>query len=671
MNEPAPANRRCLVSFPKRTNRLETVPDKVPHFRLTARVLAGLLIVAACHGVLGTEFADSRQAEQWLRHPVYGDASFDAFERVPGNPIFRGSAPFEWPVNGFLFHDPVGGHDYAYIGDYCRGYLARPSRCVLFCSTNGMRSWSNLGVVLQGNRDMFDRGGHTPDVSVAFDAGRYHMVYDWGKPDFNAEGGLAYAWADRPEGPWHRAPQPITRNSTLPKLLGKYRRTYAGTLVRRKHDWLILAMMDAAPNSWALFVMTAPQPEGPWSERRLVRNVESELFHPPLMEFFPAFVTGGFVYAPATSVALNRDFNALFRAPVEQAADPAAWELCQYGSLWHSEDVEHENYGLWGQTFAGRVAPGGVLWALFNSRDAQGLGTVSLARRPWDQPLRAHGFVLSGHDGPSFTCLRQSFPEFKLDAGLRLRGTALVLWDYRGALGPNRPQSDATLHPLARTSFDALELSPAGWRVVRVDVQGLAQSLASGPAENRGQWQLKIERKADGRLSILGNGQPLWSGQIRPSGDSTRSGPLGLWVEPHTHLVVDQFEVRGRMVPARLDYLATEALLGAGEAVADWQERRGPLFHRGLGFVSRKNNAHVKWNVSGSRLTLWSPCGPEFGEAELRVDGHRAGTVDLHALETGPSKPVWTSGKLSGRYHAVVWQSLTGALPVDCLEAEE
>ena len=88
------------------------------------------------------------------------------------------------------------------------------------------------------------------------------MVYDWGEPNFNGEGGLAYAWAEKPEGPWHRDAQPITRNSTLAPLLGRYRRTYAATLLRRKQDWLILAMMDSAPHSWALFTMTAARRKG-------------------------------------------------------------------------------------------------------------------------------------------------------------------------------------------------------------------------------------------------------------------------------------------------------------------------------------------------------------------------------------------------------------------------
>ena len=47
------------------------------------------------------------------------------------------------------------------------------------------------------------------------------MVYDWVEPDWSQLGGLAYAWAEKPEGPFHRAPQPITRNRELTPLLGQ------------------------------------------------------------------------------------------------------------------------------------------------------------------------------------------------------------------------------------------------------------------------------------------------------------------------------------------------------------------------------------------------------------------------------------------------------------------
>ena len=89
-----------------------------------------VIAVGLCGAVLGTtpeiDYAESQHVDKWLRHPVYGDPSFDAFKRVSGNPIHRGQPPFEWPVNGFFFADPLGGKWYLYVGDYCFPWIASP-----------------------------------------------------------------------------------------------------------------------------------------------------------------------------------------------------------------------------------------------------------------------------------------------------------------------------------------------------------------------------------------------------------------------------------------------------------------------------------------------------------------------------------------------------------------
>jgi hypothetical protein len=66
-------------------------------------------------------------------------------------------------------------------------------------------------------------------------------------------------------------------------------------------------------------------------------------------------------------------------------------------------------------------------------------------------------------------------------------------------------------------------------------------------------------------------------------------------------------------------------------------------------------------------MTLWSPRGPEFGKVEIRIDGQRAAIVDLHSSNPEPSRPVWTSEKLSDAGHAIVLQGVSGVFPVDCL----
>src|SRR5512138_251763 len=79
------------------------------------------------------DYAVSAQADAWLRHPILGDPSFDAFGRPPGNPLMRGSEPFKWHVNVSLFKDPVSGRWYAYVGVYLDGYAFGPGLPLTHC----------------------------------------------------------------------------------------------------------------------------------------------------------------------------------------------------------------------------------------------------------------------------------------------------------------------------------------------------------------------------------------------------------------------------------------------------------------------------------------------------------------------------------------------------------
>jgi len=616
------------------------------------------------------DYAESRYVDSWLRHPVFGDPSFDSFVRQPGNPIHRGAPPYEWPVNGFLFRDPPSGHWYIYVGDYPAGYLDPPSRCLLYRSTDAGATWTNRGVVLQGDPALFDKGGHTPDVSVVFEGGRYHMVYDWGEPVqgglFPDTGGVAYAWAEQPEGPWHRAPQPILRNAELAPLAGKYQRTYASTLIRRQHDWMILSLVDSGEwFGWAWTAVTAPQPGGPYGARVLLRHVETDYYHPPLMESFPWFVHDGYVYGGSTSVALNRNFNMLFRAPLERATEPDAWEIYRHGSVWHSDDVEHEASGIWGQTFAGVVENDGTFRVMYPCRDSQGRGTINLAQRPWNQPLRERGFIFTGNKGRSFTALRRGYGEFHLDATLRIRGSARLLWDYAAPLLPCTPSADATLHALMLTRHNALEFSATGWRVIQVDATGQVQEIAVGIMPERTEWPVALTRDKAGLVVVTIAGQIVWKG-VLPEAQS--ASVIGLLAEANTHVECFRFAVTGVPVGATLTYGCIEGLLDRAERRPNWEERQTDLFRYGFGFVAKQEHLTAKWSVWGSQFKLWSPRGPEFGKIEIRLDGRGVATIDLQCEQAASSQPVWTSDSVTDGPHAIVVQAVTGALPVDCLE---
>ncbi len=227
----------------------------------------------------------------------------------------------------------------------------------------------------------------------------------------------------------------------------------------------------------------------------------------------------------------------------------------------------------------GRRSPGGwiakgVLQVSFHSRDPKGMGTVNVAARPWNQPLRKSGFVMSGHQGPSLTLLQRAFAGFRLDARLRMRGTVRLLVDYDGVLGPNLPQSDATLHPLALSRCDAVELNDGQWKVIRFGASGEQTVLASGTRPGGKTVAVGLDRKPGGETSLFVDERALWSGELPPRRASGLS-VLGIAVEPHSHLVVEQFTIQGKPQPAVINFLFSEAILGAGGSRKDWQELRG------------------------------------------------------------------------------------------------
>lgn len=637
-----------------------------------------LLVVAQCCGA--ADYAELRYRDAWTRHSICGEASFDAFVRSEINPVHRGSPPYEWPVNGFLFADPVGGDWYLYVGHYLRGYRVDPalrSRCTVFRSADAGRSWEHLGPVFDDTPHLFE--GETspmasaPDVSVVYRDGRYHMCFDWGTANFkwehaadpppDANSGVGYAWAERPEGPFRIGAKPIATTREQEPLEGKYRRLYASTIVPRARDWLVLTLTDSGPNfGWALLGMTAEHPEGPYSPPVLLLHPESDRFLPPLLEYFPAFTHEGHVYAPATSVAANRNFQALFRAPLERAADPGAWELAQLGSFWHAEPVEHEAHGIWGQTVSGFVNDEGIFSVMFPSRDTQGLGTINLASRRWDTPFRARGFVVSGHEGPSVVYLRRGGAR-RIEADLEIRGTIAVLWDTPGLLGPNRPTADSVPHPRTLSRCSGLELTPGEWAVFTTDARADRRDHARGPLEERLRRHVVVEREDTGAGVVRVDGAEVWRGEIPAA-----TGVPGLYAGPRSHAFVERFVVESASEAGLVTHLHTDALVGAAQNMATWEERGDEHFRLGMGAVSAGPEGRGKWNIEGGAFALWAPRSPDFGSADLLVDGVHVATLDFHAPAAEPSRPLYESGPLAPGPRAVILRGRSGRFPLDTLD---
>jgi hypothetical protein len=448
-------------------------------------------------------------------------------------------------------------------------------------------------------------------------------------------------------------------------ILGRYVRAYASTLIRREHDWLILHMMSTPGNAggtWGLFCMTAPNAGGPCSEPTPLVLPQSDVFHPPLAEFFPAYVVGDRVYAPATSVAANRSYQSLFSAPLEQAHRAEAWRIERLGSLWHGEPVPWEARGIWGQTFAAALAPGNLLRAMFPCKTAEDVGTISIARRPLRKALK-DGFVLAGPNGQSHAVLRHAYGAFTLDADLVARGPWHLAFGCRDALGSNHPYADSRPHALMGSGRTVFRFSPEGWKLSRSQ-DGTRAVVASGPVGEGIKEGKRVSLRVqcgDGHVAVRLAGQPLFDAALL-----THGGRIELVAEEGGHLTVERFAVSGSSEGYWEDWLATEALAGAACAPDEWKPVRSPEYLYGEGFVSARPGARAKFNFEGISCELHGPLGQHYGTASIIIDGKRAGIADFNAPAEKPSDRVFVANLRPGR-HALVLSAGEAMVPLDCL----
>ncbi len=631
-----------------------------------AAVMTGHLTVAEVPAGQAIDYAASAHVESWLHHPAIGDPSWDTFEREARNPIHRGREPYWWPVNGTLFHDPVSHLWYAYVSVYPRGYWPPPPADVLILRESASGVWDEVGYVFGRNRPEYACGGGrvgaATDLHVAYADGKYHGVFGWCDPD-NRRGGLGYAVSDRPDGPFHVRGGPIHDDAVRTPVMGRYVRAYASTLIKRKRDWIILHMMSTPGNAggtWALFAMVGERPDGPYADPIPLLAPQLDLYHPPIAEFFPAFTRGGRVYAPATSVAMNRTYQSLFSAPIENAHHPHAWRIGRLGSMWHAEPHTWEAMGIWGQTIACVATREGILRALFAAKDRADVGGIGIARRPWSRSLR-NGFVLSAPNAPAYAVLRRRAKAFRLRTAMRADGGLRVCWGCRGPLGPDHPYADS--RPSSEMSRDRHELRLGGgrWSVVAISATGVETALATGelPLASHG-TEISINQE-DKRAVITLDGSLLWVG-VCPA----RTGRIEIVADPASIVRVDRFLLTGAERSVEDDWLATEALSGAAAPTGEWKEVRSLKFRHGVGYETDAPGARAKWNVIGSRFTVWSPRDPAYGEAEALLDGTPVGRLDLRSDAPMPSAPVATFSAREGR-HALTIVAKKGLVPCDTL----
>jgi hypothetical protein len=426
----------------------------------------------------------------------------------------------------------------------------------------------------------------------------------------------------------------------------------------------MLFMLDSGSHfSWALSAVTAPAPEGPWSDPVLLKSVEEDRYYPSLLEYFPAFQYHDTIFAPATSVALNRNFQAIHCAPAADIMNPEKWNLWKEGSLWHSLNRENEHAGIWGQTFSGSVTDDGRISVMFPSLDTARNGTINVATGRWNKLYRDSGFVFSGQIGSSVTFLRNFYDRPEITADLSYWGTISILLNAGPPCGPNTPKADATLHPLMFTSQHRLELSQNGWLLARLDSIGGKETLASGNFRNGKPSTVSIRPSGDETVVDL-DGETAWKGLLKTNG----RGRVGLLAMPHSGAEMKRFVVTGLQEKGSSAWLYSEGLLNSGSDLKDWEIRKNDLLFRyGTGAVSNAENARVKWSFKGSGFDLYAPGFPDAGTVQLLLNGSLLTELDLATKKPEKSRIIWSARNLPEKNNALVIKGINGKIIADCL----
>nr|WP_304954746.1 hypothetical protein [uncultured Acetatifactor sp.] len=630
------------------------------------------------------DYAKKERREAWLRHPVLGDPSFDNFEKI-GETVHVSEAPYEWAVNGSIFRDPKTGFWYYYAGLYPYGYMWSPkapevqSHFVIYRSMDKGENWECLGPGfpdfdchfpgLEGTRMCF------PDVVMDYDreTDRYWLTYDWGARYIDRDegwlgkdGGAALAWAKRPEGPFHKLKRPFWSN-TLGKdnrHLGRFDRGYASSVFKRKHDWIAFVLQDSGDYfGWALACRTALDPEGEWSVPRLILSGDRPGYYPALMEFCFCMAPGdGKVYAPATSVAGNRNYQVVFAADLEQAEYPSAWSMIQEGSIWHARPLSDERAGIWGQTIQGFIEDDKFV-VMYASKDGRDHGTLSVAAMPLDKPFR-DGFAISGHVGKSIAPILAAYSDYRLRMEMTFTGTVEIFLRFGGILGPDGHKSMAVASEETFFSSLSVELEErGGYRILARDEKGKTETFSCGTLPETPK-ALEVMSYGE-RLSVKVNGEPVWEGE---SGAECR--PLAVCAHEYSVLSCSRFEVEG--IPCRytLRYSAEDALLAAMQH-GSWQPAGGAGFISGRGYIGSGAQC-AKWNIRGDGFRVFAPKTPELGNMEIWVDGFLYGTADLCAEQAESSGKVYEVQGLPGDdRHLVMLKGYEGqSFAVDMIEVE-
>lgn len=401
-------------------------------------------------------------------------------------------------------------------------------------------------------------------------------------------------------------------------------------------------------------------------------------YHPAPLEFYPAYVYGGYVYSPATSVGSNRSYQAVFRAELEKAHLEEAWELHQEGSCWHSFPRDHERYGIWGQTYSGQVSADGILHAMYPALNERGEGTINVASRPWTEPY-AERFVLSANNAPAISFVRQAYEEFTMNAEIVSTGLFTVVWSWNGPVGSTVMPRWADGEPDPRMFADGIGLAVQGGAVALIHIarDGTKRILATGgedgeelsvwaksdrhdygdrhPFGKPANYRITVVQRQDGCKATV-------NGIEMEVGLAAVSGRIGIIASGGVIAECSRLDIQGEAREHWVNLLPSEGLAGSAQSPDRWEAEESADYTHGIGYLSvdrrgfaEESEHRLKWNFRGDAFRLRMPV-KAYGRATAYLDGRKLEELDLRPEDGADkaSRVVLERNGLTDERHALV-----------------
>jgi hypothetical protein len=354
----------------------------------------------------------------------------------------------------------------------------------------------------------------------------------------------------------------------------------------------------------------------------------------------------------------------MYRAPLEQATDPSAWNVVQSGSLYHWEGGKEG--AIWGQTFSAYVdEASGNMEVMYPTMSATSVGAINLAHRQWSQPF-SHGFWVSAPVGDSRAKMLKTLGCFQMNMSVTLPvgGSWVLHWNDREPIastgGPGFPEVGSVV-PVGGSSslrFDgrggvSLAVSSSAGGGGGGDQRNGTCGITPGNAlrlslvQSESAATVTLESCAAGPVSIS---VPVPTGARVGGGMVVEKGAGG-------SLYVSEMTVRETPPPQQqwIALLPSEAMgacyNGGG---GRWKAVQSKAFTFGAGFVHPGGTdewgyvgktvaaaPQVKYNFVGRAARLRLPMGPGYGLIQVSIDGGIPSNISLYAPTDRNSSIVW------------------------------